>query len=88
MRPIRLTCLLPQLGILFQIISKMDKPIPWKELELPEGRTIKAVQVMVDKEKSKVRKAQAAATGEEGSEAPGTPTPATPATNGKVSLSL
>lgn len=66
----------------------MDKPIPWKELELPEGRTIKAVQVMVDKEKSKVRKAQAAATGEEGSEAPGTPTPATPASKGKVSLSL
>lgn len=66
----------------------MDKPIPWKELELPEGRTIKAVQVMVDKEKSKVRKAQAAAAGEEGSEAPGTPTPATPASKGKVRVSL
>ncbi|KAF1817748.1 uncharacterized protein K489DRAFT_385558 [Dissoconium aciculare CBS 342.82] len=45
-----------KLGILFQLISR---PIPWETIELPPGRTLKAVQVMIDKEKSKIRKAQA-----------------------------
>lgn len=36
-----------KVGYLFQIISKMNQPIPWKELELTEGRTLKAVQIMV-----------------------------------------
>ncbi|CAK4005104.1 Hypothetical predicted protein [Lecanosticta acicola] len=69
-----------KLGLIFQIMQKMEKPIPWSELELPEGRTRKACQVMLDKEKAKVREAKkGAADGEEG-EGPGTPTPATPAT--------
>jgi hypothetical protein len=36
-------------------------PVPWPELTLPEGRTVKACQVMLDKEKQKVKKAREAA---------------------------
>jgi len=46
-----------QLGLMLQIMSKVS-PIPWAELILPEGRTIKACQVMIDKEKAKVKKAR------------------------------
>ena len=46
---------------MFQIIESFKQPIPWAELTLPEGRTLKAVQVMVDKEKQKVKKARLAA---------------------------
>lgn len=55
-----------QVGFLFQIIEK-GGPIPWDELTLPEGRTKKAVQVMVDKEKQKIKKARAQEAGTEGS---------------------
>lgn len=48
-----------QLGILFQIIERCA-PIPWDELKLPEGRTKKAAQVMIDKEKTKVKRAREA----------------------------
>ncbi|SMY25758.1 unnamed protein product [Zymoseptoria tritici ST99CH_1A5] len=71
-----------KLGILFQVIEKAGA-IPWSELTLPEGRTQKACQVMVDKEKKKVRDAKAAA----GEATPSGATPAsttTPAGKGKV----
>ncbi|KJX99066.1 hypothetical protein TI39_contig375g00008 [Zymoseptoria brevis] len=71
-----------KLGILFQVIEKAG-PIPWAELTLPEGRTQKACQVMVDKEKKKVRDAKAAA----GEATPSGATHAsttTPAGKGKV----
>jgi hypothetical protein len=55
-----------QLGILFQLVAR---PIPWDQIELPPGRTLKAVQVMIDKEKSKLKKANA----ENGTPAPNTP---------------
>jgi len=42
-----------------QIIEKAG-PIPWDALKLPEGRTKKAVQVMIDKEKQKVKRAREA----------------------------
>ncbi|KAF2765286.1 hypothetical protein EJ03DRAFT_355013 [Teratosphaeria nubilosa] len=48
-----------KLGILFQIIEKQGS-IPWDELTFPPGRTKKAVQVMIDKEKTKIRKAREA----------------------------
>jgi len=48
-----------QLGILFQIIERCA-PIPWDELKLPEGRTKKAAQVMIDKEKTKMKRAREA----------------------------
>lgn len=58
-----------QLGIFFQIIEKSG-PIPWEHLTLPEGRTKKAVQVMIDREKQKAKKArEAAATGDDGGDA-------------------
>ncbi|WPH00207.1 Hypothetical protein R9X50_00303000 [Acrodontium crateriforme] len=44
-------------GIFFQIMEKVS-PIPWDQLELPEGRTLKAVQMMVQKEKAKVKAAK------------------------------
>ncbi|OQO11319.1 hypothetical protein B0A48_05575 [Cryoendolithus antarcticus] len=43
-----------KLGLLFQIIARSGT-IPWPELELPAGRTVKACQVMIDKEKKKVK---------------------------------
>lgn len=49
-----------QVGLFLQIISRAG-PIPWPELNLPEGRTMKACQVMVDKEKQKIKKAREAA---------------------------
>lgn len=61
----------------------MGASIPWHELELPEGRTLKACQVMVDKEKAKIRKAKEA----EGDSEGGPATPKTPA-SGKVCRSL
>lgn len=45
---------------MLQIIAKSG-PVPWPELNLPEGRTMKACQVMVDKEKQKIKKAREAA---------------------------
>ena len=48
-----------QLGLILQIACR-GGPIPWAELALPEGRTIKACQVMIDKEKSKIKKAREA----------------------------
>jgi len=42
---------------MLQIMSKVS-PIPWPELTLPEGRTVKACQVMIDKEKAKLKKAR------------------------------
>ncbi|QIW96019.1 hypothetical protein AMS68_001537 [Peltaster fructicola] len=45
-----------KLGLILQIVAKSGK-IPWDELELPEGRTQKACQVMLDKEKTKVKQA-------------------------------
>ncbi|KXL44907.1 hypothetical protein M433DRAFT_154417 [Acidomyces richmondensis BFW] len=48
-----------KLGILFQIIERSG-PIPWDDLKLPDGRTKKAVQVMIDKEKTKMKKAREA----------------------------
>ncbi len=53
-----------QVGLLFHIIEKMG-PIPWNDLTLPPGRTLKAVQVMIDKEKTKIKKARAAELGED-----------------------
>jgi hypothetical protein len=47
-----------QVAFLFQIIEKLGS-IPWDELTYPEGRTKKACQVMIDKEKSKIRKERA-----------------------------
>ncbi|GAB7360984.1 hypothetical protein MBLNU230_g0967t1 [Neophaeotheca triangularis] len=52
-----------KVGLLFQIIA-LGGPIPWNQVDLPEGRTLKAVQVMIDKEKAKIRKAKEAAGGE------------------------
>ena len=49
-----------QAGLFLQIIAKAGA-IPWGELQLPEGRTVKACQVMLDKEKQKVKKAREAA---------------------------
>lgn len=49
-----------QVGIFLQIISKSGA-IPWPDLTLPGGRTLKACQVMVDKEKQKIKKAREAA---------------------------
>lgn len=49
-----------QVGLFLQIITRAG-PIPWPELNLPEGRTMKACQVMVDKEKQKIKKAREAA---------------------------
>jgi hypothetical protein len=43
-----------KLGILFQLVAR---PIQWDQIELPPGRTMKAVQVMIDKERSKLKKA-------------------------------
>jgi len=58
------TCWTPthiiQVGLFLQIIARAG-PIPWPELTLPEGRTTKACQVMVDKEKQKIKKAREAA---------------------------
>ncbi|KAK4498107.1 hypothetical protein PRZ48_010763 [Zasmidium cellare] len=59
-------------GFLFHIIAKMGS-IPWNDLDLPEGRTLKACQVMIDKEKTKIRKAKEA-------EGNGEDVPATPKT--------
>lgn len=42
---------------MLQIMSKVT-PIPWNDLTLPEGRTVKACQVMIDKEKAKLKKAR------------------------------
>ena len=44
-----------QVGLFLQIIAKTGK-IPWDTLQLPAGRTMKACQVMLDKEKSKLKK--------------------------------
>lgn len=52
-----------QVGLFLQIIAKAG-PVPWPDLTLPEGRTVKACQVMLDKEKQKIKKAREAA-GEE-----------------------
>ncbi|KAM0704337.1 hypothetical protein Q7P35_008571 [Cladosporium inversicolor] len=49
-----------KVGLFLQIITRAG-PIPWPELNLPEGRTMKACQVMVDKEKQKMKKAREAA---------------------------
>ncbi|EME42328.1 hypothetical protein DOTSEDRAFT_54722 [Dothistroma septosporum NZE10] len=46
-----------KMGLLLQIIAKMDKPVPWNEIDLPEGRTQKGCVVMLDKEKKKIRDA-------------------------------
>lgn len=42
---------------MLQIMSKVT-PIPWNDVTLPEGRTVKACQVMIDKEKAKLKKAR------------------------------
>ncbi|KAF2722284.1 hypothetical protein K431DRAFT_46055 [Polychaeton citri CBS 116435] len=47
-----------KLGLLFQIVVRSG-PVPWDDLQLPEGRTVKACQVMIDREKQKVKKALA-----------------------------
>ncbi|KAF2173766.1 hypothetical protein M409DRAFT_16039 [Zasmidium cellare ATCC 36951] len=66
-----------KVGFFFQIIGKMGGSIPWGELELPEGRTQKACQVMIDKEKAKIRKAKEAEAEANGEDVPATPkTPA------------
>jgi hypothetical protein len=52
--------LVPQASLFLQIIAKAG-PVPWPELTLPEGRTVKACQVMLDKEKQKIKKAREAA---------------------------
>jgi hypothetical protein len=49
-----------QASLFLQIIAKAG-PVPWPELTLPEGRTVKACQVMLDKEKQKIKKAREAA---------------------------
>jgi hypothetical protein len=49
-----------QASLFLQIIAKAG-PVPWPELTLPEGRTVKACQVMLDKEKTKIKKAREAA---------------------------
>lgn len=49
-----------QLGLILQIVAKAG-PVPWAELNLPEGRTQKACTVMLDKEKKKVKEALEAA---------------------------
>ncbi|KAK5115792.1 hypothetical protein LTR62_000881 [Meristemomyces frigidus] len=46
-----------KLGLFFQIMEKSGT-ICWSELTLPEGRTMKACQVMVDKEKARVKAAR------------------------------
>ena len=69
-----------QLGLLFQIIDKGGS-IPWDDLTLPEGRTKKACTVMIDREKTKVKKAREAA-GDVGNAGDGGGTP-----KGKVSHS-
>ena len=40
-----------QLSLYLQIISKTAAKIPWNELDLPEGRTIKACQMIIDKDR-------------------------------------
>ncbi|KAK6429954.1 hypothetical protein LTR95_013895 [Oleoguttula sp. CCFEE 5521] len=44
-----------KLGLFLQIIAKLG-PIPWADIELPAGRTRKACDVMISKEKMKVKK--------------------------------
>lgn len=48
-----------QAFVYFQIIAKAGS-IPWNDLELPEGRTLNAVQKMIGKEKEKAKRARAA----------------------------
>lgn len=49
---------------MFQIIE--TAPIPWDKLKIPEGRTKKAVQVMIDREKSKMKKTRETEMGDDG----------------------
>ncbi|KAM0718273.1 hypothetical protein Q7P37_006605 [Cladosporium fusiforme] len=49
-----------KVGLFLQIIAKAGA-VPWSDLTLPEGRTVKACQVMLDKEKAKIKKAREAA---------------------------
>ncbi|KAK4613530.1 hypothetical protein CLAFUW4_09321 [Fulvia fulva] len=49
-----------QWALLLQIVARMDRPIPWAEIDVPEGRTQKGCVVMLDKEKKKIREAMAA----------------------------
>lgn len=48
-----------QASIYFQIMEKSG-PIPWDDIELPEGRTKRAVEQMISKEKIKAKKAREA----------------------------
>ena len=48
------------MGLVFQILERFGT-IPWDEITLPEGRTKKACALMIDKEKTKVKKAREAA---------------------------
>lgn len=45
-----------ELGVLFQVIEKSGK-IPWDSITLLEGRTRKACEVMIDKDKETVKAA-------------------------------
>lgn len=62
-----------QLGLIFQIIEQSGS-IKWDTLTLPEGRTKKACDIMISREKAKVKKAR------EGVEGGGAGTPS----SGKV----
>lgn len=66
-----------QMSLIMQIAA-LTQPVPWKELDLPAGRTEKACVVMYDKEKAKYKKAKGDSADGEGDE------PATPATAAKA----
>nr|POE51165.1 hypothetical protein CFP56_70542 [Quercus suber] len=46
---------IPQASVLFQLIPSA---IPWNTITLPKGRTLKAVQIMISKEKEKLKRAR------------------------------
>ncbi|GAB7360983.1 hypothetical protein MBLNU230_g0966t1 [Neophaeotheca triangularis] len=45
-----------KLGVLFQLVTNAGPGI-WKDFVVPEGRTLGAVKVMLDREKKKIAKA-------------------------------
>jgi hypothetical protein len=51
-----------KVGLFFQIIEKAGT-IPWDKITLPEGRTRKACELMVSREKSKIKESRQAGDG-------------------------
>ncbi|PIA95621.1 hypothetical protein CB0940_10753 [Cercospora beticola] len=71
-----------KLGLLFAIINSSCDKINWKEVKLPEGRSLKACQVWLDKQRTELKKLKEAA-GENGEEdTPAKPPAKTPKKRG------